>query len=150
MELMNGSSMKLAVAATLHCLTGCAIGEVLGNVIGSAAGWSAMSTEALAIPLAFLFGYGLTMRPLLSSGLGIRSALKLALAADSFSILTMEIVDTTILLLIPGAVTAGPNTALFWSSLAISLAIAFAAAVPVNRYLISRGKGHAVVHERHH
>lgn len=146
----NKNLNQTAVQATLHCLTGCAIGEILGNVIGSSLGWTAMATEMLAIPLAFLFGYGLTMRPLLRHGMGLGSSTKLALKSDTFSILTMEIVDTIILLLIPGAVYAGPASVLFWASLAIALTVAFFAAVPVNRYLISKGKGHAVIHSHHH
>lgn len=141
---------KTAIQATLHCLTGCAIGEVLGSVIGSSLGWSMHATMALAIFLAFLFGYSLTMRPLLKHGMGFKRSARLAFASDTFSIGTMEIVDTIILFLIPGAVLAGPTTALFWISLAIALTIAFVCAVPVNRYLIGRGKGHAVIHEHHH
>jgi hypothetical protein len=148
--MLADASLRQAISATLHCLTGCAIGEVLGNVIGSSVGWSVMATEALAILLAFIFGYGLTMRPLLKLGMSMSSAARLALASDSLSIATMEIVDTAFLLLIPAAVSAGPNTLLFWTSLAASLMIAFVVAVPVNRYLMSRGKGHALVHEHHH
>lgn len=140
---------QLAVTATLHCLAGCAIGEILGNAIGSGLNWSAMATEALAIPLAFLFGYSLTMRPLLRQGIGLRRATKLALASDTLSITTMVIVDTLIMVSIPGALKAGPATALFWGSLALALAVSFMFAVPVNRYLIARGKGHAVIHDHH-
>ena len=147
---MEGKDLtKLAVAATLHCLSGCAIGEIIGTVIGSGLNWSNVATEVLTVPLAFLFGYSLTIRPLLKHNLGPRKALRIALASDSLSIVTMEIVDTLIILLIPGALAAGPATGLFWASLLASLAVAFVFAVPVNRYLIARGKGHAVVHEYH-
>ena len=144
------SSTGLAVKATLHCLTGCGIGEVLGSVIGSGLGWSNMATEFLTVPLAFLFGYGLTMRPLLAARVGTRRAVKLALASDTLSIVSMEIIDTLIILLIPGALAAGPGAGLFWLSLAIALAVAFVCTVPVNRYLIRRGKGHAAIHGYHH
>lgn len=140
---------KLAVVATLHCLTGCAIGEILGNVIGSGLNWSNIATELLTIPLAFGFGYGLTMRPLVSSGMQIGQATRLALASDTFSIMTMVIVDAIIMLIIPGALAAGPATALFWASLAVAIIVSFIFAVPVNRYLIARGKGHAVIHAHH-
>ena len=140
---------RMAIQATLHCLTGCAIGDVLGNVIGSGLNWSTMATQALAIPLAFAFGYGLTMRSLLKNGIKPRQAVKLAFASDTLSITTMEIVDTLIIVLIPGAIAAGPTTGLFWGSLTLALAVAFVCAVPVNRYLIARGKGHAVIHEHH-
>lgn len=141
---------NLAIKATLHCLSGCAIGEILGSVIGSGLGWSNVATEFLTIPLAFLFGYSLTMRPLLRGGIQLRRAVRLALASDTLSIVTMEIVDTLIILLIPGALAAGPGMGLFWLSLAVALIVAFVCAVPVNRYLIARGKGHAVVHQYHH
>jgi hypothetical protein len=140
---------RTAWSATLHCLTGCAIGEVLGMVIGTALGWGNGATIALAVTLAFFFGYLLTLRPLLGA-MGFASAAKLALAADTASITVMEIVDNAIMLAIPGAMDAGPGTLLFWGSLAFSLAVAAVAAFPVNRWLISRGKGHAVVHAHHH
>lgn len=140
---------QLAIKATLHCLTGCATGEVIGTVIGSGLNWSNWATEALTIPLAFLFGYGLTMRPLLRHGLGLKRSTQLAVASDTLSIVTMELVDTLIILLIPGALAAGPSTGLFWWSLALALAAAFGLAVPVNRFLLARGKGHAVIHEHH-
>ncbi len=147
---MAGKELNtLAITATLHCLTGCAIGEILGNVIGSGLNWGAMATEALAIPLAFTFGYSLTMRPLLRQGINLKRATKLALASDTLSITTMVIVDTLIMISIPGALNAGPATALFWGSLALALAVSFVFALPVNRYLIARGKGHAVIHEHH-
>jgi hypothetical protein len=140
---------RLAVSATLHCLTGCAIGEVLGMVIGTALGWSDWSTVALAVVLAFFFGYLLTIRPVLRSGLPFRAAVKVALAADTVSILVMEIVDNAVMLTVPGAMDAGLDGALFWLSLAFALGVAFVVTVPVNRWLISRGKGHAVVHQYH-
>ncbi len=146
---MQDRLTKLAISATLHCLTGCAIGEVLGMVIGTALGWSDLATIALAIGLAFLFGYALTIRPVLRSGLQFKKAVRVALAADTVSIAVMEIVDNAIMLLIPGAMMAGLTSWLFWGALAVSLAIAFVVTVPVNRWLISRGKGHAVVHEYH-
>jgi hypothetical protein len=139
----------LAWSATLHCLTGCAIGEVLGMVIGTALGWGNVETIALAVILAFLFGYALTIRPLLASGMAVGQAARLALAADTASITVMEIVDNAIMLVIPGAMDAGLTSLLFWGSLAIALALAAVAAFPVNRWLIARGKGHAVVHAHH-
>jgi hypothetical protein len=148
--IMHGASLtKLAIIATLHCLSGCAIGEVLGSVIGSGLGWSALTTECLTIPLAFLFGYAFTMRPLINHGIKAKKATKLALASDTLSIATMELVDTAIIVLIPGALAAGPTTLLFWASLAVALFVAFICATPVNRYLIARGKGHAVLHDYH-
>jgi hypothetical protein len=145
----NASLNRTAFSATAHCLTGCAIGEVLGVVIGTALGWGNFATIALAIVLAFFFGYALTMVPLLRSGMALAAALPLAFASDTLSITVMEIVDNLILLVIPGAMDAGLASVLFWASLAVALAIAFVAAFPVNRYLIARGKGHAVVHEHH-
>jgi hypothetical protein len=130
-------------------MIGCAIGEVLGLVIGTALGWGTAQTIVLAVALAFLFGYALTMLPLLRSGLSFGTALGLALAADTASITIMEIVDNLIMLVIPGAMDAGLGTLLFWGSLAVSLLIAGAFAFPVNRWLISRGRGHAVVHSLH-
>ena len=140
---------RLALSATIHCLTGCAIGEVLGMVIGTALRWGDGRTIALSIVLAFLFGYALTTRPLLRSGLKVSSAVRLALAADTLSIAIMEVVDNAIMLVIPGAMQAGLDSALFWGSLALSLVVAGAAAFPVNRWLIARGRGHAVVHAHH-
>jgi hypothetical protein len=134
----------LAVSATLHCLTGCAIGEVLGMVIGTALGWG---TVALAVALAFLFGYTLTSVPLLRAGLALSAVIPIALAADTLSIAVMEIVDNAVMLAIPGAMEAGLANHLFWGSLAFALAIAGFAAYPVNRWLLARGKGHAAVHE---
>ena len=149
MATWNSSLNRTAFSATLHCLTGCAIGEVLGIVIGTALGWSTVATIALAIVLAFFFGYGLTMLPLLRSGIALGAALPLAFASDTLSITVMEIVDNLIIVVIPGAMDAGLGSLLFWGSLAFALAVAFVAAFPVNRYLISRGKGHAVVHKHH-
>jgi hypothetical protein len=140
---------KLAISATLHCLTGCAIGEVLGMVIGTALGWSNLSTIALAVALAFVFGYALTIRPVLKSGVPLRTAIGVAFAADTVSIAVMEIVDNGVMLAVPGAMEAGLGSWLFWVSLAFALAVAFVITVPVNRWLISRGKGHAVVHQYH-
>jgi hypothetical protein len=146
----NGTSMRqLAFSATLHCLTGCAIGEVLGMVIGTGLGWANGPTIALSVALAFIFGYSLTLRPLLASGLVFAAAARLALAADTLSITVMEIVDNAIMLVIPGAMEAGPRSALFWGSLIVALGIAFVAAFPVNYWLIRRGRGHAVVHQHH-
>jgi hypothetical protein len=141
---------RLAVSATLHCLTGCAIGEVLGLVLATWWGLSNGPSILLAVVLAFLFGYSLTVWPVLRSGLSFGSALRIALAADTLSILTMEIVDNAVVLAVPGAMDAGLTSLLFWGSLVVSLAIAFVVTVPVNRALIARGKGHAVVHAHHH
>jgi hypothetical protein len=140
---------RTAVVATAHCLTGCAIGEVAGISIGTALGWGDAPTIALAVALAFLFGYAFTATTLLRSGLGLSAALGVALAADTVSIAVMEIVDNAVMLLVPGAMDAGLGDALFWGALAGALAVAFAAAVPVNRWLIARGRGHAVVHPHH-
>jgi len=145
----NASLNRLAFSATAHCLTGCAIGEVLGMVIGTALGWGKAATIALAVALAFFFGYSLTMLPLLRSGMALAAVLPLAFASDTLSITVMEIVDNLIMLAVPGAMEAGPTSLLFWSSLAFALLIAGAAAFPVNRWLIARGKGHAVVHQHH-
>jgi hypothetical protein len=142
-------SWRTAFSATAHCLTGCAIGEVLGLAIGTVLGWSNATTIVAAVVLAFFFGYGLTMLPLLRAGLGLTAAVGLALAADTISIAIMELVDNLIIVVIPGAMDAGLDEALFWGSLAVSLAIAFVVAWPVNRALIARGRGHAVVHEHH-
>jgi hypothetical protein len=139
---------RTAWSATLHCLTGCSIGEVLGMAIGTALGWGNGATIVLAVALAFGFGFALTLLPLLKT-MNLRSALKLALAADTASITVMEIVDNAVMLVIPGAMDAGLASALFWGSLAFSLAVAAVAAFPVNRWLIARGKGHAVVHAHH-
>src|SRR4051794_1249621 len=140
----------LAVSATLHCLTGCAIGEVLGLVLATWWGWSNSASIVLAIVLAFFFGYSLTIIPVLRSGIALKTAIGVALAADTVSILTMEIVDNAVVLAVPGAMEAGLTDWLFWASLALSLLVAFAITVPVNRALIARGRGHAVVHQYHH
>ncbi len=145
----NASLNRLAFSATAHCLTGCAIGEVLGMVIGTALGWGNVATIALAVALAFFFGYSLTMLPLLRSGMALAAVLPLAFASDTLSITVMEIVDNLIMLAVPGAMEAGPTSLLFWGSLAFALLVAGAVAFPVNRYLIARGKGHAVVHQHH-
>jgi hypothetical protein len=151
---MNRELNKFAASATLHCLTGCAIGEVTGMIVSSALGWAAVPSIALAISLAFVFGYALSMRPLLAHGLSLEKALGLAFAADTASIATMEIVDNGFILAIPNAIHAGIGSWLFWWSLILSLVVAFVVAFPLNRYLISHGKGHAVVHghhnQRHH
>ena len=144
----DGSALTaVAVSATLHCLTGCAIGEVAGMAIGTAAGFSNLGTVALAVALAFLFGYTLTSLPLLRAGLALSAVIPIALASDTLSIATMEIVDNLIMVLVPGAMESGLDSVLFWGSLSFSLVVAGAFAVPVNRWLIARGKGHAVVHE---
>jgi uncharacterized protein DUF4396 len=139
----------VALSATLHCLTGCAIGEVLGMIIGTALGFSDWGTIALAVALAFLFGYGLTSLPLLRSGLTLGAVIPIALASDTISIAIMEIVDNAIMLLIPGAMEAGLNSIGFYAALTVALVIAGAVAFPINRWLISRGKGHAVIHQHH-
>ena len=142
-------SWRTAAAATLHCLTGCAIGEVLGMVVGTALGLSALATVVLSIALAFAFGYGLTMRGVLRAGVPWRSALRVALAADTVSIAVMEVVDNATVLVVPGALGAGLASGLFWGSLVAALALAFVVTTPVNRWLMGRGKGHAVVHAYH-
>ena len=140
---------RLAFSATLHCLIGCGFGEVLGLVIGTALGLSNVATIALAVVLAFIFGYLLTMLPLLRAGLPLAHAARTALSADTASIVIMEVVDNAIMLAIPGAMDASLTDALFWGSLAIALALAALAAFPVNRWLIGRGRGHAIVHAQH-
>ncbi len=137
----------VAISATLHCLTGCAIGEVTGVALGTALGFSDAATIALAIALAFLFGYALTSLPLLRAGLALSAVVPIALASDTLSIATMEIVDNAIIVAIPGAMDAGLDSLLFWGSLAFALVVAGAVAMPVNRWLIARGKGHVAVHE---
>src|SRR3954452_20838627 len=136
-----------AVSATLHCLTGCAIGEVAGMAIGTALGFSNLGTIVLSIILAFVFGYTLTSMPLLRAGFALAAVVPIALASDTFSIATMEVIDNLTMVVVPGALNAGLDTLLFWGSLAFALSLAFVAAVPVNRFLIARGKGHAAVHE---
>jgi hypothetical protein len=145
----TASLTRQAISATGHCLTGCAIGEVLGMVLATWWGWSTGPSIALSIVLAFAFGYSLTITPVLRAGVSARQAIGVALAADTASITTMEIVDNAFLLVVPGAMAAGPATGLFWGSLSLSLAIAFVVTVPVNRALIARGRGHAVMHQYH-
>jgi len=146
--VQQGPSLNsLAFSATVHCLSGCAIGEIAGMAIGTALGFSNLATIVLAIVLAFFFGYGLTSLPLLRSGMPIASVVPIAFASDTLSITTMEIVDNLIILTIPGAMAAGLGDPLFWGSLVVALLIAGAVALPVNRWLIARGKGHAVVHQ---
>ena len=147
-RVMN--SWRTAISATLHCLTGCAIGEVLGMVLATWWGWGDVASIALAVVLAFFFGYLLTFVGVRRAGLDVRTAVSTALAADTVSILVMEIVDNAILLVVPGAMAAGLTTGLFWWALAVALAVAFVVTVPVNKWMIGRGKGHAVVHEMHH
>lgn len=144
------ASWGMAAQATLHCLTGCAIGEVLGMVIGTALGWGNVPTMVLAIILAFFFGYALTLRGVLKAGVGVRTAVRVALAADTLSIAVMELIDNGVLALWPGAMDAHLADAMFWIVLAIALAAAFVITVPVNKWMIGRGKGHAVVHQYHH
>lgn len=142
-------SWRTAAQATLHCLTGCAIGEVLGMVIGTALGWGNVATMALAIVLAFFFGYALTLRGVTKAGVDFRTALRVALAADTLSIAVMEVTDNGVIALWPGGMDAHLTDAMFWWILAIALAAAFVVATPVNRWMIGRGKGHAVVHQYH-
>ncbi|WP_380281431.1 DUF4396 domain-containing protein [Kitasatospora purpeofusca] len=138
-----------AAQATLHCLTGCAIGEILGMVLGTALGLHNGATVVLSILLAFVFGYALTMRGVLKAGLDVRTAVKVALAADTVSIIVMELIDNTVMMTVPGAMDAGLGDLLFWTALAGSLALAFVLTVPVNRWMIGKGRGHAVVHAHH-
>ena len=142
-------SWSMAAQATLHCLTGCAIGEVLGMIIGTALGWGNLPTMILAIALAFFFGYALTLRGILKAGVDFATAFKVALAADTLSITVMEIIDNGVIALWPGAMDAHLSDALFWIVLAISLGVAFVLTTPVNKWMIGRGKGHAVVHQYH-
>ncbi|MFF9276213.1 DUF4396 domain-containing protein [Streptomyces griseosporeus] len=145
-----GASWSMAAQATLHCLTGCAIGEVLGMVIGTWLGWGNVPTMVLAIALAFLFGYSLTLRGVLKAGVGFKAAVRVALAADTLSIAVMELIDNGVIALWPEAMDAHLDDALFWGALAVSLVIAFLVTTPVNKWMIGRGKGHAVVHQYHH
>ena len=145
-----GGLTAMAASATLHCLTGCAIGEILGLVIGTSFGWATTPTIVLSISLAFAFGYLLSTFPLLRAGVAVGTALRVVLAADTLSILTMEVFDNLVMATIPGAMEAGLGDPLFWVSMGVALMIAFGAALPVNRYLLARGKGHALTHEFHH
>jgi hypothetical protein len=149
-EHAGGTSLnRIALLATAHCLTGCAIGEILGMVIATALGWGDAASIALAIVLAFTFGYALTLSPVLRAGISPRRAVRVAFASDTLSITTMEVVDNAFILLVPGAMAAGLGDSLFWLTLGASLAVAFVATFPVNRWLIARGRGHALVHELH-
>ena len=141
---------RQAISATLHCLTGCAIGEILGMVLATWWGWGNAASIVLSVALTFLFGYSLTMRPVLRAGVGLRRSIGVTLAADTVSIGVMEIVDNAFIPAVPGALAASLSDALFWWSLGLSLVIAFWITVPVNRLLIARGRGHAVVHAYHH
>ena len=143
------TSRGMAVSATLHCLTGCAIGEIVGLLIGTAAGYGNATTVLLSVALAFVFGYSLSTMPLLRAGLGLGAALAVVLAADTLSILSMEVVDNLVVVIVPGAMNAGLVNPVFWLSMLLALSAAFGAAYPVNRYLLSRGKGHALTHEYH-
>ncbi|MFF8730857.1 DUF4396 domain-containing protein [Streptomyces sp. NPDC015171] len=145
----SAATWPMAAQATLHCLTGCAIGEVLGMVVGTAFGWGNLPTMVMAIVLAFFFGYSLTLRGVLKAGVGFRTAFRVALAADTLSIAVMELIDNGVILVWPSARDAMLGDALFWISLAVSFVIAFAVTTPVNKVMIGRGKGHAVVHQYH-
>ncbi|TXI18488.1 MAG: DUF4396 domain-containing protein [Nitrosomonas sp.] len=144
-QLLN----SIALMATVHCLSGCALGEIAGMVIGTALGWSNAETIALATVLAFLSGYLLTMLPIIRAGYGYRAALRIALVSDTASITIMEIADNLIMLSIPEAMAAPLDSVVFWSSLVLALIIAGIVAFPVNRWLIARGRGHAVAHHYH-
>ena len=147
--ITRGELRRLAVSATVHCLTGCAIGEVLGMVLATWWGWSDLPSVALAVALAFVFGYALTIWPILRSGLSWRRAVRIVLAADTVSLMSMETIDNAVMIAVPGAMEAGLGNALFWGALAFSLVVAFVITVPVNYALIARGKGHALVHGLH-
>lgn len=149
-EKLEGKQLnRMAASATLHCLLGCAIGEVLGLIIGTALGWGAWPTLILAIALAFVFGFTLSTLPLLRAGVGFLAALSVVVAADTLSIATMEVVDNTVMMIIPGAMSAGLANPLFWIGMLIALAVAYVVAYPVNRYLLTKGKGHALVMKYH-
>ena len=147
--MKHGDMRAMAVSATLHCLTGCAIGEILGLMIGTALGFSTAQTIVLAVSLAFAFGYALSTLPLLKAGLGVGAALSVVLAADTLSIATMEVVDNLVMAVIPGAMDSGLVNPVFWLSMSLALTVAFFAALPVNLYLLNRGKGHALTHRYH-
>ncbi len=144
------NTRSTAIKATVHCLTGCASGEILGLVIGTALGLSNTTTFFIAIGLAFVFGYSLSIIPLMKFGLGLTAAIPIVLAADTLSIFTMEVVDNAVMAVVPGAMNAGLTNPIFWLTMPIAFAIAFVVAVPVNEYLLKRGKGHALVHKYHH
>ncbi|MBA2279502.1 DUF4396 domain-containing protein [Candidatus Saccharibacteria bacterium] len=146
---MHNNIQSLAKSATLHCLTGCAIGEILGLIIGTAIGLSTLPTIALAVGLSFIFGYSLSALPLVKSGIALGAALSLVFAADTLSIATMELVDNTVMAVIPGAMEAGLVNPIFWLGMALALTAAYFASYPVNLYLLKRGKGHALMHEMH-
>jgi hypothetical protein len=148
-HLHGSAPTRAAIQATLHCLTGCAIGEILGMVLSAAFGFGNALSILVSVLLAFVFGYALTLRPVIAAGVPPRRAMRLAVASDTVSIATMELVDNAFILLVPGAIAAGLADGLFWWSLLVSLAIAFVLTVPVNRWLIVRGRGHAVMHELH-
>jgi hypothetical protein len=141
---------QMAAGATLHCITGCAIGEIVGLIVGTIAGLDNFQTIILATGLAFLFGYSLSTLPLVKGGMTLKAALSIVLLADTLSIATMEVVDNLVMAVIPGAMNAGLVNPIFWMSMMISLTVAFFAAFPVNRFLLSRGKGHALIHQHHH
>lgn len=147
---MHHSSSSLAVSATLHCLAGCALGEITGLIVGTAFGFSNMATIALSVGLAFFMGYSFSLLPLQKSGITVGVALRIVLAADTLSIATMEVVDNLVMLIVPGAMDAGLVNPLFWLTMILALTAAFFAAWPVNTFLLSRGKGHALLHESHH
>lgn len=148
---MEGMSLnRMAASATLHCLTGCAIGEVLGLIIGTGLGLTNAVTIVISVTLAFLFGYSLSLWPLVRGGMALKTAATTVLAADTLSIFTMEVTDNAVMVFIPGAMNAGLNNVIFWLSMPIALAAAFVVAYPVNRYLLARGKGHALTHPHHH
>jgi Domain of unknown function (DUF4396) len=147
--MSSQSLTRSAVQATLHCLTGCAVGEVLGMVLATAFGWGNVASVAVSIVLAFFFGYAFTVRPVVRAGVGLRRAVGVAFASDTVSIATMELVDNAFIVVVPGALAEGLGDGLFWWSLALGLVIAFVLTVPVNRWLIARGRGHAVMHELH-
>lgn len=139
----------MAVSATLHCLAGCALGEITGLIVGTAFHYNNATTLFLSIALAFLFGYSLSLLPLLKSGMERSAALKIVLVADTLSIATMELVDTAVMMVVPGAMDAGVVQPLFWTSMIVALTVAFFAALPINKYLLARGKGHALMHHHH-
>ena len=148
-HLHGSAPTRAAIQATLHCLTGCAIGEILGMVLSAACGFGNALSILVSVLLAFVFGYALTLRPVIAAGIAPRRAMRLAVASDTVSIATMELADNAFILLVPGAIAAGLADGLFWWSLLVSLVIAFVMTVPVNRWLIVRGRGHAVMHELH-